>query len=63
MLVVVDPFVEELTFRGLGFAVLARYGPLVAVAGTSVAFAAAHGLVAGFLPLLIFGAAIAKEGD
>jgi membrane protease YdiL (CAAX protease family) len=59
VLVIVDPFVEELTFRGLGIAVLARYGAFAAVAGTSVAFAAAHGLVAGFLPLLIFGVAIA----
>ena len=58
VLVIVDPFVEELTFRGLGFAVLSRYGAFVAVAGTGVAFAAAHGLVAGFLPLLIFGVAI-----
>jgi membrane protease YdiL (CAAX protease family) len=59
VLVIVDPFVEELTFRGLGFAVLWPYGAFAAVVGTAVAFAAAHGLIAGFLPLLIFGVAIA----
>jgi membrane protease YdiL (CAAX protease family) len=59
VLVFVDPFVEELTFRGLGVAVLARYGAVVAIVGTGVAFAAAHGLIAGFLQLLIFGIAIA----
>lgn len=53
------PFVEELTFRGLGFALLSRFGDLLALVGTAVAFAAAHGLVNGFLPLLLFGLALA----
>jgi membrane protease YdiL (CAAX protease family) len=48
VVVLVAPLVEELTFRGLGFAVLSPYG----------VFAAAHGLVAGFPALLIFGLAI-----
>jgi membrane protease YdiL (CAAX protease family) len=59
VVVLVAPLVEELTFRGLGFALLSPYGVFVAVVGTAVAFAAAHGLVAGFPALLIFGLAIA----
>jgi membrane protease YdiL (CAAX protease family) len=55
---VVDPFTEELTFRGLGFALLARFGAPIAVAGTAVAFALAHGLVAGLIPLIVFGLGI-----
>ena len=55
----VAPFVEELTFRGVGFGLLSRYGAPVAVVVTAVAFAAAHGLVAGFPALLVFGLAIA----
>jgi len=58
VVVLAAPLVEELTFRGLGFAVLSPYGAFVAVVGTAVAFAAAHGLVAGFPALLIFGLAI-----
>lgn len=59
VVVLVAPFVEELTYRGLGFAVLERFGPVVAVAGTAIAFSAAHGLIQGFVALFIFGAAIA----
>lgn len=51
----VGPFTEELTFRGLGFGLLARFGPVLAVAGTALAFAAAHGLIAGLVPLFVFG--------
>jgi membrane protease YdiL (CAAX protease family) len=58
VVVLVAPLVEELTFRGVGFAVLSRFGPLVAVVGTSAAFAAAHGLIAGFLALFLFGLAV-----
>ena len=57
-MVVVAPIVEELTFRGVGFAVLRPFGAAVAVIGTAVAFAAVHGLVDGFVPLLVFGLAI-----
>ena len=59
VVVCVAPFVEELTFRGLGMAVLSIYGPVVAVVGSAIAFAAAHGLVEGFPALLVFGIAIA----
>jgi CAAX protease family protein len=59
VVVLVAPLVEELTFRGLGFALLARWGSLLALVGTSAAFAAAHGLVNGFPALFLFGAAVA----
>jgi membrane protease YdiL (CAAX protease family) len=56
---VVAPIVEELTYRGVGFALLLRFGTLVAVVGTAVAFAADHGLVEGFPALFVFGLAVA----
>jgi membrane protease YdiL (CAAX protease family) len=59
VVVLVAPLVEELTFRGLGIALLSRWGSIVALVGTSVAFAAAHGLVNGFAALFLFGAAVA----
>ena len=59
VVVLVAPLVEELTFRGLGYALLSPFGVFAAVVGTAIAFAAAHGLVAGFPALFIFGVAIA----
>lgn len=56
---VVAPIVEELTFRGVGFSLLARFGAVAAVAGTAAAFAADHGLVEGFPALFVFGLAVA----
>jgi membrane protease YdiL (CAAX protease family) len=53
------PIVEEFTFRGVGFALLARFGTVVAVVGTAAAFAADHGLVEGFPALFVFGLAVA----
>jgi membrane protease YdiL (CAAX protease family) len=53
------PVVEEFTFRGVGFALLARFGTVVAVVGTAAAFAADHGLVEGFPALFVFGLAVA----
>jgi len=54
------PVVEELTFRGAGFSLLAaRYGKGVAIVGTAVLFGAVHGLVLA-LPLLVaFGLGLA----
>lgn len=53
------PVVEELTFRGLGFTLLQRFGRFFAIAVVAVAFGLAHGLVSG-LPLLVaFGAGLA----
>ena len=49
------PIVEELVFRGVGFSLLRRFGAPLAIAGTAVAFALAHGLVQGLPSLLVFG--------
>jgi len=54
------PLVEESTFRGVGFALIAsRWGPGIAVVATAVLFGLAHGLVEA-LPLLVaFGLGLA----
>ena len=59
VVVIAAPIVEELTFRGLGFRLLAPLGSVVAVAGTALAFAADHGLVEGFPALFLFGITVA----
>lgn len=59
VVVVAAPLVEELTFRGIGFTLLVRFGSALALAGTAAAFAAAHGLVEGFPALFAFGLAVA----
>jgi len=51
VVVALAPIVEELTFRGLGFSLLARAGGVIAIVGTALAFALAHGLVEAF-PLI-----------
>jgi membrane protease YdiL (CAAX protease family) len=58
VIVVVGPFTEELTFRGLGFALLAPVGSVAAVCITALAFALAHGLVYGLIPLFVFGVGV-----
>jgi membrane protease YdiL (CAAX protease family) len=57
---VVAPFVEELTFRGLGYSLLrGRFGVEPAIVGSSLLFGLAHGLVEA-LPLLVaFGIGLA----
>jgi membrane protease YdiL (CAAX protease family) len=59
VVVIAAPIVEELTFRGVGFRLLAPLGSAVAVLGTAVAFAADHGLVEGFPALFLFGVTVA----
>jgi CAAX protease family protein len=60
VVVLVAPFVEELTFRGLGYSLLQRrFGDLWAIAGTAVAFALGHGLLEGLPVLLALGAGLA----
>jgi membrane protease YdiL (CAAX protease family) len=59
VIVMVAPIVEELTFRGLGYSLLARYGRWVAIIGTGLAFALAHGLVDAFPILAAFGFGLA----
>lgn len=52
---VVAPVVEELTYRGLGFTLIAPFGVWVAIVSTGLLFGAAHGLVEGFPVLASFG--------
>jgi membrane protease YdiL (CAAX protease family) len=59
VIAVVAPFVEELTFRGLGYSLLARYGRWAAIIGSGLAFAVAHGLVNAFPLLAAFGIGLA----
>ena len=59
VIVLVAPIAEEFTYRGLGIALLRRFGAVAAVIVSAVAFAAAHGLIQGFPALFIFGAALA----
>ena len=56
---IVAPFVEELTFRGLGFSLLERYGKWFAIVAVGVAFGLAHGLVEALPELALFGCALA----
>lgn len=59
VIAVVAPIVEELTFRGLGYSLLARYGRWTAIIGTGLVFALAHGLVNAFPLLAAFGIGLA----
>ncbi|HEY7178265.1 MAG TPA: CPBP family intramembrane glutamic endopeptidase [Gaiella sp.] len=57
---VVAPFVEELTYRGLGFAAVRdAFGSGAAVVVTAVAFGLAHGLFVALPVLTIFGLILA----
>lgn len=49
------PIVEELTYRGLGFALIRPYGVALAVASTGLLFGLTHGLVVGLPVLAFFG--------
>jgi membrane protease YdiL (CAAX protease family) len=56
----VDPLVEELTYRGLGFSLLAaRCGKWVSIVGIGLLFAAGHGLFQAFPELAVLGCALA----
>ncbi|MBA3381892.1 MAG: CPBP family intramembrane metalloprotease [Actinobacteria bacterium] len=54
----VAPVVEELTYRGLGFSLLAPYGVTVAILLTGVLFGLAHGLLIALPVLTFFGIAV-----
>lgn len=49
------PIVEEATCRGIGFALLAPWGQGLAIVGTAIAFALAHGAVLDFPWVLVTG--------
>jgi membrane protease YdiL (CAAX protease family) len=53
------PFVEELTFRGLGFHLLRRYGKWVAILGTGALFGLSHGLLLALPIIIVFGIVLA----
>jgi membrane protease YdiL (CAAX protease family) len=59
VIAVVAPIVEELTFRGLGYSLLVRYGRWTAIVLVGMAFGLAHGLVEAFPFLAAFGAGLA----
>lgn len=59
MFAAVAPAVEELTFRGLGYSLLAPFGTVVACLGVGLAFGLAHGLLEGLPVLVVFGTALA----
>ena len=53
------PFVEELTFRGLGYSLLERYGRWFAIVAVGILFGLAHGLVESLPVLAVFGSVLA----
>lgn len=55
---VLAPIVEELIYRGLGYSLLAPYGPWLAIVVTGVLFGASHGLVVALPILAFFGLAV-----
>jgi len=59
VIALVAPVVEELIFRGLGFALLERYGRWVAIVVVGIAFGLAHGLVHALPLLAAFGCGLA----
>ena len=59
IIVLVSPIVEELTFRGLGFTLLERFGHGWAIALTGLAFALSHGLLLPLIAIAAFGFGLA----
>ena len=59
LIAIVAPVVEELTFRGAGYSLLAPYGQIVAIVGVGLLFGLVHGLIVGLLVLSLFGIALA----
>jgi membrane protease YdiL (CAAX protease family) len=55
----VIPFVEELTFRGLGYSLLERFGRWPAIVAVGVLFGLAHGLVVSLPVIAVFGMVLA----
>jgi uncharacterized protein len=53
------PFVEELTYRGLGYSLLERFGRGWAILGVGILFGLAHGLVLSLPVIVVFGCALA----
>ena len=59
----VAPVVEELTYRGIGFSLLLRFGRIAAIVLVGIAFGLGHGLFAALPILIAFGVALAFLRD
>jgi membrane protease YdiL (CAAX protease family) len=53
------PFVEELTYRGLGYTLLERFGRWPAILAVGLLFGLAHGLLASLPVIAFFGCVLA----
>jgi membrane protease YdiL (CAAX protease family) len=53
------PIVEELTFRGVGYTLLRRFGTWTAIAAVGVIFALVHGIPEGIPVFTLFGGGLA----
>jgi membrane protease YdiL (CAAX protease family) len=53
------PFVEELTYRGLGYSLLERFGRWPAIVSVGLLFGLAHGLIESLPVLAVFGGVLA----
>lgn len=60
---IVAPFVEELTFRGVGQSLLAFLGRWPSIVTVGITFGLAHGLLEALLVLIPFGIALAWLRD
>jgi membrane protease YdiL (CAAX protease family) len=56
---IIGPIAEELTFRGLGFYLLAPYGQTLAIMVVGITFGLWHGLVEALPVLVVFGIGLA----
>lgn len=59
VIILLAPAVEELTYRGLGYSLLAPVSPVGAALAIGLAFGLAHGLLAALPVLAAFGAGLA----
>jgi membrane protease YdiL (CAAX protease family) len=59
VIALVAPITEELTFRGVGFTLLARWGRWFAILAVGLLFGLAHGLVEALPILVVFGVGLA----
>ena len=59
VVVLVAPVVEELMFRGVGYALLETFGQTAAILLTGLAFALVHGLIIGFPVIASFALGLA----
>ncbi len=55
----VIPFVEELTYRGVGYSLLERFGRWPAIGAVGLLFGLAHGLLVSLPIIVAFGCALA----